>query len=426
METYASEKEYLAALADRAVLPAGFRAAAAPLTFFPAEKRTEQPMRMNLALLLLDRPTEAFAAVYTRNSMPGAPVLIGRKRLSNPLLRGVLVNNRISNVCTPGGEENALRLLDSLGKAVGAPGEQFLPASTGIIGWRLPVEEMEGALPSLRDGLQDRSILEAARAIMTTDRWPKVRRAAAGGGSVVGIVKGAGMMEPNLATMLCFVCTDLDVPREELREHLSWCAARSFNLISVDSDQSTSDTVLLLSSGRRGKAAPGEFRAALLEVCRGLASDVVRNGEGVGHVIRVTVRGARDGDAAREIGKAVINSPLVKTAICGNDPNVGRIACAVGDYMGNAGLGADPRSVNIALGGITVFSEGFFRLTRDSETALCRYLKDCAQDPAHKGWPEHDRTVDIEVALGGPSAAVEVLGADLSHEYVSENADYRS
>jgi glutamate N-acetyltransferase / amino-acid N-acetyltransferase len=426
METYSSESEYIGDLQGRSALPAGFRAAAAPLSFFPTEKRVKEPMRMNLSLILLDEPTAAFAAAYTRNAMPGAPVLIGRRRLANPLLRGVLINNRISNVCTPGGMENALRLMDALGKVLDAPGDQFLPASTGIIGWRLPVEEMERALPSLRDGLQADSILPLARAIMTTDRWPKVRRAAAGSGSVVGIVKGAGMMEPNLATMLCFLCTDLAVPRGQLREHLAWCAERSFNRISVDSDQSTSDTILLMSSGRGGGVSPDAFRAALLSVCSGLAEDVVRNGEGVGHVVRVTVRGARDEGTAREIGKAVINSPLVKTAICGNDPNVGRIASAVGDYLGNAGLPTDPRSVRIAMGGIEIFSEGFFRLTPEKEAALSGYLSECAQDPAHKGWPEHDRTVGIEVTLDGPSPAVQVLGADLSREYVSENADYRS
>jgi len=426
METYSSENQYLAALQDRSALPAGFRAATTPLTFFPAEKKMAQPMKMNLSLILLDEPTAAFAAVYTRNSMPGAPVLIGRERLSNPLLRGVLVNNRISNVCTPGGKENAVRLMDSLGRVLGAPGGQFLPASTGIIGWGLPVEEMERAMPVLRDGLQADSILPLARAIMTTDRWPKVRRATAGAGSVVGIVKGAGMMEPNLATMLCFLCTDLAVPRGELREHLAWCVERSFNRMSVDSDQSTSDTVILMGSGRRGAVKPEEFRAALLSVCSGLAADVVHNGEGVGHVMRVTVRGARDERAAREIGKAVVNSPLVKTAICGNDPNVGRIASAVGDHLGNAGTPVDPRSVRIAMGGIEIFSGGFFRLTQEKETALSAYLVECARDPAHKGWPEHDRTVDIEIGFDGPSAAVEVLGADLSHEYVSENADYRS
>ncbi len=244
---------------------------------------------MNLSLILADRETPDFAAVFTRNQFPGAPVLIGRERLERPIIRGVLANNKISNVCTPRGGENAEGLLTDLAGLVGETGQSFFSASTGIIGWDLPVREMREALPTLVAGLSGTSMLPVAQAIMTTDAFPKVRRASVGSGSIVGTAKGAGMIEPNMGTLLCFLCTDLSVPRQELREHLAWCVERSLNRISVDSDQSTSDTAILLSSRRKSAVPPQEFREGLLKVLSGLAFDIVRNAEGIGHVMRVRV-----------------------------------------------------------------------------------------------------------------------------------------
>lgn len=381
---------------------------------------------MNLGLIALDRPTEEFAGVYTSNLMPGWPVRIGRDRLGGRAASGVLVNNRIANVCSPGGREDAERLLASLGRLVGRPAAELFPASTGIIGWRLPVAEMEAALGGLAAGLDARSALPLARAIMTTDRFPKLHRAEAGPGSIVAVAKGAGMMEPNLATMLCFVMTDVSVGREELRASLRWAAGRTLNRLSVDSDQSTSDTVLALGSGARGAVDPAAFREALASVLGRIAEDIVRNGEGASHVIRVRVGGARSEAEAVAAGKAVVNSPLVKTAICGNDPNVGRIACAIGDWAGNAGVPLEADRVEVRLGGEEVFSGGAFRLDARKEDRLCAYLRSCAFDPALRGWPQHDRCVELEVSLGMGQAVAAVLGADLSSEYVRENGDYRS
>ena len=311
---------------------------------------------MNLSLILADRETSEFAAVYTANRFPGAPVVLGRERLGRDGVRGILVNNRIANVCTPSGRADAERLLASLGRAAGSTGEAFLPASTGIIGWRLPVAEMEAALPGLVAGARGGSIVPVARAIMTTDRFPKVRGRAVGHGRLVGIAKGAGMIEPRLGTLLCFLLTDVSVGREELRSALAWAAGRTLNRISIDGDQSTSDMAVLLSSRAKGPADPDEFRAALHGVLADLAADVVRNGEGASHVIRVTVSGASDDEAAAGAGKAVVNSPLVKTAVCGNDPNVGRLACAIGDWASGAAAGLDPASVAVRLGGVEVLA----------------------------------------------------------------------
>jgi glutamate N-acetyltransferase/amino-acid N-acetyltransferase len=426
VESYRSEAEYLRALEGRSALPEGFRCSVQEISFRPRERESAEPLKMNLSLLLLDRPTPDFAAVFTRNLFPGAPVVIGRSRLKRPAIRGVLVNNKISNVCTPRGVEDAEHLLSSLGALTSARAEDFLCASTGIIGWELPLAEMERALPPLAGALSSGSILPVARAIMTTDAFPKVRARSVGRGRIVGIAKGAGMIEPNMATLLCFLCTDVAVPRKRLREDLAWCVERSLNRLSIDGDQSTSDTAILLSSGARGPADAQEFRAALREVLDGLAFDIVRNGEGIGHAIRVRVDRARDEAAALGVARAVVNSPLVKTAVFGNDPNVGRIVSAVGDYVGNAGGTLEPDRMTVRLGDEEIFSGGCFRLDAKKEERLSAYLRDRAFDTKRVPYPQHDRTVDIEIVMDGGAAAVEVLGSDLSYDYVKENADYRS
>jgi glutamate N-acetyltransferase/amino-acid N-acetyltransferase len=432
--TFEDRAGHRAWLATQAGLPAGFRVGTAALEFVPAE--VPKPARMALTLLALERPTASFAAKFTRNAFPGAPVIVGRRRLDAPSLAAIVVNNKVSNVCAPGGVEAAERICAAAAGALGIAAEQVLPSSTGVIGWRLPVDAMVEALPRAAAALQGRSALPAAEAIMTTDLYPKIRRAEVGEGSIVGIAKGAGMIEPNLATMLVYLLTDLDVPREALRAALDDAVEPSFNAITVDSDTSTSDTVVLVSSGRRAAPPAGDFAAALARVCSDLAEDVVRNGEGVHHVVRVTVTRARTYDEARAVGKAVANSPLLKAAVNGNDPNVGRLLCAVGKHAGAARLPLDPAKVRMKVGGEVVLEGGAMRLDPDKERRLVAHLKAAelyASAPAADGafrppvdFPRHERRVELEVDLGlGPSSCA-VLGADLSHEYVTENADYRS
>ncbi len=381
---------------------------------------------MNLSLILLDQETADFGAVFTRNLYPGAPVLVGRQRLARGAIRGVLANNKISNVCTPNGIADAQQLLARLGELTGGSAEDYLCASTGIIGWGLPVREMEASLPALVSGASAASILPVARAIMTTDAFPKVRAASVGAGRIVGIAKGAGMIEPNMATLLCFICTDVAVPRERLREDLAWCVQKTLNRLSIDGDQSTSDMAIILSSGLRGPADPRTFRSALQDVLAGLAFDIVRNAEGIGHAMRVRVEQAQDETVALGVARAVANSPLVKTAVFGNDPNVGRIVSAIGDYIGNTGGTLDTGRTIVRMGGEEIFSGGCFRLDAEKENRLCEYLRSRALDTKRTPWPQHDRTVDIEILLDGTSPGVEVLGSDLSYDYVRENADYRS
>jgi glutamate N-acetyltransferase/amino-acid N-acetyltransferase len=432
--TFAHRAEHRAWLAGQSGLPEGFRAGAAELEFTPVE--VPRPSRMRLALLALDRPSPVFAAKFTRNAFPGAPVVVGRRLLAAPALGAVVVNTKVSNVCAPGGVEASERVAAEAARLLGlAPGE-VLPASTGVIGWRLPVDAMLAALPRAAAALQPRSVLPAAEAILTTDLYPKVRRAELGQGSLLGIAKGAGMIEPDLATMLVFLLTDATVSRQDLRAALDRAVERSFQCISVDSDTSTSDTVVALSSCRRPPPPHGALDEALAEVCRALAEDVVRNGEGVHHVLRVAVSGARTPEEARAFGKSVVNSPLLKAAVNGNDPNVGRLLCAVGKHAGAAGIPLDPARVRMTVGGEVVLEDGAMRLDPERERRLVAHMKGAELYQSRPGpggefrpavdYPPHERRVEIGVELGMGGAGAEVLGADLSHEYVTENADYRS
>jgi glutamate N-acetyltransferase/amino-acid N-acetyltransferase len=252
----------------------------------------------------------------------------------------------------------------------------------------------------------------------------------------VGIAKGAGMIEPNLATMLVYILTDVAIPREPLRAMLSRVVEPSFNSISIDSDTSTSDTVALISSSRVPCDDEARFENALAQVCRDLAEDVVRNGEGVRHVIRVAVTNAASTDLARSLGKVIVNAPLFKCAIAGNDPNVGRLVQAIGKHVGAQAPHTDLTKMRVHLGGIEIFADGVFQLNPTKESALVAHLKHAelyASAPAKDGvfsppidYPPHERCVEIAISLGSGNSTATVFGGDLTHEYVSENADYRS
>jgi glutamate N-acetyltransferase/amino-acid N-acetyltransferase len=402
--------------------------------FMPRE--APKPAKMTLTLIALDQPTPAFAAMFTRNALPGAPIIVGRQRLHEPTLGAVIVNNKVSNVCAPDGVAASEKICARLANLLNLTPGQILPSSTGVIGWGLPVDAIMDALPQTSATLTNESILPAAEGIVTTDLYPKIRRANVGTGSIVGIAKGAGMIEPNMATMLVYVLTDLNVPRAELRAALQRAVETSFNTISVDSDTSTSDTVALISSGRVPCPDLVAFEVALTQVCRDLAEDVVRNGEGVRHVIRVAVSAAATTELARAIGKAIVNAPLFKCAVAGNDPNVGRLVQAIGKYIGAHAPETDLASLRLRLGGIEIFSGGVFQLNPEKETALVAHLRSAelyASAPPKDGvfsaaidYPPHERCVEIEVEIGNGAASAIVIGGDLTHEYVSENADYRS
>ena len=421
-------------LATQAALPAGFRVGVTRFDFTPRE--APKPAKMTLTLIALDRATPHFAAMFTKNAFPGAPIIVGRKRLKEPTLGAILVNNKISNVCAPGGVEASERICTEAAKLLGLTANQVLPSSTGVIGWELPVDAMIAALPQVAGALANGSILPAAEGIVTTDLYPKIRRADVGGGSIVGIAKGAGMIEPNLATMLVYLLTDLAVPRAELRVMLARAVDASFNTISVDSDTSTSDTVAIVSSARVPCTDFGAFERGLHAVCRDLAEDVVRNGEGVRHVIRVAVSKAASPALARALGKAIVNAPLFKCAVAGNDPNVGRLVQAIGKHVGAHAHGTDLSKLRAKMGDAEIFANGVFQLNPEKELALVAHLRGAELYASVKpkggvftapvDFPPHERCVELEIEVGNGAASATVFGGDLTHEYVSENADYRS
>jgi glutamate N-acetyltransferase/amino-acid N-acetyltransferase len=432
--TFSSRDAHRAWLSRQAALPRGFRCGTHRFEFTPVE--VAKPSRMTMTVIALERPSAAFAALFTKNAFPGAPVIIGRERLVEPTLAAVVVNNKISNVCAPGGVQTAERICAAAAQALGVGARQVLPSSTGVIGWTLPEDAMLAALPKACGSLQSASVLPAAEGIVTTDLYPKIRRRDLAGGAIVGIAKGAGMIEPNLATMLVYVLTDLAVPRDTLRTALARAGDASFNCMSIDSDTSTSDTVVALSSGAVPCPDAAAFERALTEVCMELAEDIARNGEGVHHVLRVAVSGAPDREIARGIGKSVVNSPLFQCAVCGNDPNVGRLVAAIGKYVGARHPGLDLSRARLRMGGREIMANGAFHLDPETERTLVAHLaaaelyasaepKDGVFTPPID-YPPHERRVEIEVDLDAGDAACTVIGTDRSHEYISENADYRS
>ena len=426
METYGSREMYLKALDERSNLPEGFQRATHSLVFQPKEKAAAKPYNMNCSLICLDQPSPLFGGMFTRNAFPGAPVIIGRERISGPQIRGILINNRISNVRAPNGVQDAETLTSRLAELLGCSSAEILPSSTGIIGWSLPLDEMMAGLPKLVDELRPDSLLPVAEAIMTTDTFPKIRHAELGSGRIVGIAKGAGMIEPHLATMLVFLLTDIAIDRDDLRDSLRSTVKETFNRLTIDGDQSTSDSVLLVSSGARDPVPANDFRKALYSVCRSLSEDIVRSGEGTQHVMEITLRGAFEEGFLLSAAKAVANSPLVKTAVFGDDPNVGRFIMALGDHFGREDRPLNPDDVTLSIGGTLVYGNGAFRLSEEKEEELVRYMADCRINPSEKGYPEHEKKVRIEFDIGEPGIEVTVLASDLSYDYVKENAEYRT
>jgi glutamate N-acetyltransferase/amino-acid N-acetyltransferase len=286
---------------------------------------------------------------------------------------------------------------------------------------------MVEALRGISDA--NRGPVDVAEAIMTTDRYPKVAWKRSNGVTCLGVAKGAGMIEPNLATMLGFIMCDARVDRDRLDRVFRRVVDQTFNTISIDGDQSTSDMVLCIANGASGtEVSDTELEALLMPVCRSLAQDIVRNGEGTAHVMEIRVRGVNDYLLSQRIGRHVANSPLVKTAIFGNDPNVGRILAAVGDALDtwdtNHAVDADELTVTIA--GRDVYREGSFRLDGTVERELAEFLQRAAMDPEISGYPQETPTVPIVLSFGAFDNETVVYGSDLSYEYVRENADYRT
>jgi len=393
-------------------LPRGFRAAGAHAGL----KRN--PSREDIALIVSDLPATA-AGVYTTNLVFAAPVEFDRGRTPGEGFRAIAVNSGNANACTGRrGLDDARAMAAAAAAAVGVDEESVLVLSTGIIGEFLPLEKIRAGIATVagRLGADPASAVTAARGMMTTDTRPKLSgssfRAAGRDYTLFGMAKGAAMIGPRMATMLGVVLTYAAVRPDDAQRLLREAAAETFNCVSVDGHTSTNDTVLLLANGAAGGeplAGPGlaAFGAALLSACEALAREIADDGEGATHVLRIEVRGAASRDAAREIARSVANSPLVKTAICGADPNWGRIVSAAG----YAGVPFDPRAVVLRLNGLLLFRDGApVAFDGDAVSASIRA----------------ERETLIELDVGSGPGAIRFYSSDLTAEYVRLNADYHT
>lgn len=370
--------------------------------------------RPDLALAVADEPAVA-AAVFTRNLVRAAPVLIAEQRIGAGRARAILVNSGNANACTgQPGLDAALATTAALAEALGIPSEQVIPASTGVIGAVLPAARIVDRIAPLIAGLRPDGQDGFAEAICTTDRWPKLSHAtlASGRVNVLGIAKGAGMIHPDMgppqATLLGFLFTDADVDRVTLEHALTAAVDATFNASSVDGDTSTNDTILALASGKSSVQVPAaELTAAFTTVCDALARSVVADGEGSEHVVELTVTGLENAALARTIARVIATSLLVKTALQGKDPNWGRILAAAG----RAGVRFDPNAARLWIGGVEIVRHGV-ALGAEAEQEAARHMR----EPSYR----------IELALGDGPGRASYLMTDLGHGYVDVNASYRS
>ena len=391
-------------------LPQGFRAGAAAAGF-------KKPGRNDIGLIVSDRPA-VMAALFTTNAFKAAPVQVGQEILSRyGTARAVLANSGQANACTGReGLENCRETQRLVAEAVGAQPHEIVPLSTGVIGAQLKMDLWRAAVPALAESLGTQDAEGFTRAFMTTDAFPKfvTRQVRLSGGEVrlAGMAKGAGMICPNMATMLSVVLTDAAVEREAWQDMFARAVAKTFNRVTVDGDTSTNDTVLGLANGASGVSAAAEQDArqledALTDVLGRLAHMLVKDGEGATKVMHISVCGAPSDADAEQVARTVAHSQLVKTAIYGQDANWGRIVAAVG----RSGVAIDPDAVRLTLCGVERFRDGQ-PVNDHLEEQLAELLK--------------GKDIEVGIELGDGHGVAAVHASDLSHDYVSLNADYRS
>lgn len=345
------------------------------------------------------------AAVFTRSRFAGASVLLSRvSDLS--AFRGMVTISKNANVATgPTGEANALEVRRLAAEVVGVRPEELLVASTGVIGVQYPMDVLTPALEKLAGTAGDADFDAAAAAIMTTDTIAKIETRTVGDATITGIAKGVGMLEPDMATMLTYFFTDAAVPAAELDAAFRRVVDRTYNAVSIDTDTSTSDTAAIFASGTAGAVDLGEFEAALYDAALALVKKIASDGEGASKLITVSVGGARDDAQAKRVGKAIVNSPLVKTAVHGADPNWGRVAMAIGKLREETDI--SPENVRIAFGGTETYPA---QVSANLLADLSTYLS--------------GDEVSIEVDLGIAVGEFTVYGCDLTDGYIRINADY--
>ncbi|MCE5251885.1 bifunctional glutamate N-acetyltransferase/amino-acid acetyltransferase ArgJ [bacterium] len=388
--------------------PAGFKAGT-------AECGIKTACRPDLMVIASDVPASC-AGMFTSNRIKGAPVIVSRENVKHGVARAIVANSGNANVCN--GEDGiaaAVAMTGETARMLGCESSEILVASTGVIGRPFPIEKVMKGIPHAVAGLSRNGSGLAARAIMTTDTVPKETAIEIDVADVpvrIGaIAKGSGMICPDIATMFCFITTDVAIEPSSLRKALRQAVDVSFNCITVDGDMSTSDTVFMLASGKAGNAvlrsrskAFDAFTDGLTEICLRMAKAIVRDGEGATRFITVRVTGAAGRDDARRVGIAIANSPLVKTACFGSDPNWGRIICA----SGYSGIPIDENLVTISINGTLLFDTGKTLPVDDKEM--------------RRKMSEHEIDIDIDIGMG--QAETTIYTSDLSYEYIKINAEY--
>ncbi len=372
----------------------------------------------DLAMIVCDEPASV-AAVFTQSTVVGAPVELSRERVRSGKTRGVIVNSGISNVAMGRrGLRDAAAMARMAAEVVGCSEQQMLVASTGVIGQPLPMDVLRRGIPQLARQLSATGFDAAAEAIRTTDTFAKVAstrlRLAGGTVTITGIAKGSGMIEPEMATMLSFLATDARVAPGLLRRMLGRVADATFNRLTIDGEGSTSDSVVLMASGRSrapalrsGSEETARFELALAALCEDLVRQLARDGEGATKLLTVRVEGARNASQADRAARRIANSLLVKTAVFGGDPNWGRVLQTVGAGR----IDWNPEAVRLKVGGVVVFSRG-------------RPAGPAAQKRAEKALGRDE--IEIAVELGRGSGSARIFSCDLSYDYIRINAEYKT
>ena len=377
--------------------------------------------KKDLMLIVSDVLCDA-AAVYTQNLVCGAPVTVTRENLKNGKARAVICNSGIANTCNADGVEKAEAMCALTEQYTGIPANDVVVASTGVIGQPIDLEPIQSGMQALVDGLNENGSSAAAQAIMTTDTVKKeiaVSVELSGGKTCTlgAIAKGSGMIHPNMATMLSFITTDANISAEMLQKALRWCVTRSYNMLSVDGDTSTNDTVAILANGLCGNTRIetenedyAVFCRALFKICNHIVRMLAKDGEGATKLVVCEVVGAADEETARICAKSVIRSPLVKTAMFGSDANWGRVLCA----LGYAGAAIDVSKIDVS-----------FR-SRKGTVPVCKNGAgiEFSEEKAKEVLLEDE--IEILVDLNSGDAEATAYGCDLTYDYVKINGDYRT
>lgn len=377
--------------------------------------------KKDLMLIVSDVLCDA-AAVYTQNLVCGAPVTVTRENLKNGKARAVICNSGIANTCNADGVEKAEAMCALTEQYTGIPANDVVVASTGVIGQPIDLEPIQSGMQTLVDGLNENGSSAAAQAIMTTDTVKKeiaVSVELSGGKACTlgAIAKGSGMIHPNMATMLSFITTDANISAEMLQKALRWCVTRSYNMLSVDGDTSTNDTVAILANGLCGNTRIetenedyAVFCRALFKICNHIVRMLAKDGEGATKLVMCEVVGAADEETARICAKSVIRSPLVKTAMFGSDANWGRVLCA----LGYAGAAIDVSKIDVS-----------FR-SRKGTVPVCKNGAgiEFSEEKAKEVLLEDE--IEILVDLNSGDAEATAYGCDLTYDYVKINGDYRT